>query len=152
MTSFRKRLREYAIGQISGEGEHKRTELAAAFLADNLDVAREYMQDLAERQIAELIKELCDEPAQDPLPIFAGFPAAITVAPGVVKATENCTLNDLGIGLEYRRKNVSDAQRKLAEYGDAMARFEALRTREDETVGECAQRLRATQQKDKPTP
>lgn len=142
MTSFRKKLREYAAVEIEQPGEHKRTEIADAFLEAYPELAREYMRDLALKQIADLIKELCDEPEADPLPLFSGFPAAITVSPGVVKATKHCTLNDLGAGLDYRRENVRHAQERLKAYAESMAKFELLRKAEDETVGDCAERLR----------
>lgn len=140
--SLRKLLREYVAGQIGQPGEHKKSELASAFLDEHDEEARQYMRDLAERQIAELIKELCDEPDEDPLPIFSGFPRAIAIAPGVVKATTNCTLDDLGTGLQYRQENVDNAQRRLRQYMQSMARFEILRENDAETVGECTERLR----------
>lgn len=140
--SLRKILREYVAEQIGQPGEHKKAELAAAFLDNHADLAAEYLRELAEKRVAELIKELCDEPVPDPLPLFAGFPAAIAVAPGVVKATANCGLNDLAAGLEYRRQNVLHAQDRMEKYGESMARFELLRDDEAETVGECAERLR----------
>lgn len=140
--SLRKQLRAYVAEQIAQPGEHKKAELAAAFLDEHSDLAREYMRDLAEKQVAGLIKDLCDESETDPLPVFSGFPAAIAVAPGVVKATANCNLNDLGAGLEYRRQNLRHAQERLEAYGDSMTKFELLRQAEAETVGECADRLR----------
>jgi len=141
--SLRKMLREYVAEQIAQPGEHKKAELAAAFLDENADAAREYLRELAERQIASLIKELCDEPEADPLPLFTGFPVAIAVAPGVVKATANCTFDDLGAGLAYREENVRHAQERLNAYRDSMAKFDLMRRRDDETVGQCTERLRA---------
>lgn len=140
--SLRKMLREYVAEQIAQPGEHKKAELASAFLDENAELAREYLRELAEKRVAELIKELCDEPEADPLPLFRGFPAAIAVAAGVVKATNNCTLDDLGAGLAYREENVRNAQERLAAYGDSMAKFELMRASEAETVGECSARLR----------
>lgn len=142
--SLRKLLREYLADQLAEPGEHKKTELAAAFLDEHADQAQAYLRELAERQVAELIKELCDQPEQDPLPIFAGFPQAIAVAPGVVKATRNCTLDDLGAGLEYRVQNLEHVRQKFEGYRDAMLRFDQLRASETETVGECTDRLRRT--------
>lgn len=140
--SLRKMLRAYVAEQIAQPGEHKKAELAAAFLDEHTDAVRDYLRDLAERQVASLIKELCDEPEVDPLPLFTGFPVAIAVAPGVVKATANCTLDDLGAGLTYREDNVRHALERLDAYRDSMAKFDALRRRDDETVGQCAERLR----------
>lgn len=142
--SLRKMLREYLAERLTQPGEHKKAELAAAFLDDNADLAREYLRELAEKRVAELIKEFCDEQAPDPLPLFSGFPAAIAVAPGVVKATANCDLDDLGAGLAYREENVRHAQDKLRDYRESMNRFELLRTSEAETVGECTERLRSS--------
>ena len=142
MSSFRKTLREYAAGQIAQPGEHKRQEIADQFLDDNPALAAQYMRELAARRVAELIKELCDEPENDPLPMFSGFPRAIAIAPGVVKSAEHCTFDDLGAGLEYRRKNADDVMRKLDAYRDSMAVFVSLRSSETETVGECSARLR----------
>ncbi len=141
--SLRKMLREYVAEQIAQPGEHKKAELAAAFLDDHAAEAAEYLRELAERQIASLIKELCDEPDADPLPLFSGFPVAISVAPGVVKATSNCTLDDLGAGLAARDDNIRHAIKSRDEYRESMNRFELLRTAETETVGECTERLRA---------
>lgn len=146
--SLRKELRAYVAGELAKPGEHKKAELAASFLDDHRQLAIQYMRELAERQVAELIKELCDEPDADPLPLFSGFPAAIAVAPGVVKATVNCNLNDLAAGLEYRRQNVQHALQRFEEYGDSMAKFELMRSSETETVGECAERLRKNPPKD----
>ncbi len=140
---FHKALRAYATGQIAQPGEHKRQEIADGFLDDNPELAREWMRALASKQIAELIKGLCDQPEADPLPLFSGFPAAIAIAPGVVKATQHCTLDDLGAGLAYRQENVRNARERLKAYGEAMAAFESLRANESETVGECSERLRA---------
>lgn len=142
MSRFHKTLRAYAADQIAKPGEHKRQEIADRFLDDNPEIAHEFMRALASKQIAELIKSLCDEPEADPLPIFSGFPAAITVADGVVKATEHCVLGDLGAGLENRNENVRHALKKLEAYRDSMAAYESLRGAEDETVGECTKRLR----------
>lgn len=142
MNPFTKALREFAAGRIAEPGEHKRAEIAEAFLDENTELARSYMRELAGKHVAALIKELCDMPEADPLPLFNGFPRAIAVAPGVVKATANCTLDDLGAGLEYRRDNVRHAQERLKAYGESMTRFEALRATETETVGECSDRLR----------
>ena len=140
--SLRKILRQYVAEQVAKPGEHKKAELAAAFLDEHADLAAEYLRELAEKRVAELIKEMCDEPDVDPLPLFSGFPAAIAVAPGVVKATANCDLNDLGAGLGYREENVRHAQDKLRDYRESMNRFELMRATEAETVGECADRLR----------
>lgn len=142
MTDFSKALRGFVAEQIAQPGEHKRVEMAAAFLDEHSEVAAEHLRDLAERSVARLIKELCDESEADPLPIFSGFPMAIAVSPGVVKATINCTLADLGAGLAYRADNVRNAQDKLRAFRESMARFEALRTGDEETVGECTERLR----------
>lgn len=142
MTAFSKTLRTFALDQIGTPGEHKPAQIAAEFLDRNPDLAREYIRELAERRVAELVKDLCDEPAQDPLPLFSGFPAAITVAPGVVKAIDHCNLDDLGAGLAYRADNVRNAQKRLEEYRLSMAKFDMLRERPDETVGELSQRLR----------
>lgn len=140
--SLRKLLRAYLADQLGVPGEHKKAELAAAFLDEHAAEAAAYLRELAERQVAELIKEFCDEPEQEPLPMFAGFPSAIAVAPGVVKATRHCTLDDLGAGLAYRADNVLHAQRRLDEYRESMSRFELLRNSETETVGDCSDRLR----------
>lgn len=140
--SFRKMLRAFAAEQIGKPGEHKRQELADAFLDQNPELAREYMRDLASKHVAGLIKDLCDESGPDPLPLFAGFPAAIAIAPGVVKSTANCTLDDLGAGLSYREQNVRNARERLEAYGRSMEAFVSLRNAETETVGECSERLR----------
>lgn len=142
MSTFHKRLREFARDRINQPGEHKRQEIAEAFLDEFPELAQEYVRELASRKVADLIKEECDAPGADPLPIFDGFPQAITVSPGVVKATVNCTLDDLGAGLQYREENVKHARERLKAYSDSMHRYEALRTAETETVGECQDRLR----------
>lgn len=143
MSDFRKRLREFAAEQIAQPGEHKRAEIAAQFLDDNPELARAYVRELAERQIATLIKDLCDEPDGHALTLFNGLPTAITVAPGVVKATTNCDLNDLGAGLTFRRENVRNATDRLNRYIESMNRYESLRKSEEETVGAVTERLRA---------
>lgn len=143
MSTFRKRLREFAAEEIAKPGEHKRQEIADQFLDDNPELAAEYVRELAAKKVAELIKEMCDEPEDDPLPIFNGFPRAITIAPGVVKASEHCTLDDFGAGLDPRLKNIKDAQRRLESYKDSMALFETLRSGAAETLGQCSKRLRA---------
>jgi len=134
-------LRAYLADQLAEPGEHKKTELASAFLDEHAAEAAAYLRELAERQVAELIKEFCDEPDREQLSLFTGLPVAIAVGPGVVKATNNCTLDDLGAGLAYRAENIRHAQRRLDDYRESMHRFEQLRAG-DETVGECAQRLR----------
>jgi hypothetical protein len=143
LSTFNKRLREYATDRINQPGEHKRFEIAQEFLNEFPELTQEYVLELASRKVADLIKAMCDEPEDNPLPIFNGFPHAITVAPGVVKATTNCTLDDLGAGLQYREENVKNARERLKAYSDSMHRYEALRTDEAETVGECQDRLRA---------
>jgi hypothetical protein len=142
MSTFNKRLREYASDRINQPGEHKRLAIADAFLDENPELAHQYIRELASKKVADLIKAMCDEPEDNPLPIFNGFPHAITVAPGVVKATANCNLDDLGAGLQYREENVRNARERLKEYADSMTRYEALRSSEVETVGECQDRLR----------
>jgi hypothetical protein len=142
MSTLRKALRTYVAQQVAKPGEHKKAELAASFLDEHDELAREYMRELAERAVADLIKDLCDESDIDPLPIFSGFPAAIAVAPGIVKATSNCLLDDLGVGMNNREENVQNAERKRRAFAESMARYEALRKDELETVGECTERLR----------
>lgn len=142
MSTFTKRLRAFAADRISAPGEHKRAEIADAFLDEHPDIAHEYLRELASKKVADLIKDLCDEPDGDPLPIFAGIPAAIAIAPGVVKASANCTLDDLGAGLEYRRQNIRHAQQRFDRYAASMTAYESLRATEAETLGECADRLR----------
>lgn len=142
MTTFHKALRAFAAEKIAEPGDHKRREIADAFLDANPELAHEYVRDLAGRKVADLIKELCDERTADPLPLFSGFPVAITVSPGVVKASDQCDLNDLGAGLAYRHENVQHAQKKLDAYRSSMAAFESLRASEVETLGECQERLR----------
>lgn len=142
MSGLRSILRAYVAEQINLPGEHKKSVLAVDFLDTHQDLAREYMRELAEKSIASLIKELCDEPEADPLPIFSGFPAVLAVSPGVVKAIVNCTLDDLTAGLEYRRDNVRNAQDRLRAYSESMARFELLASDKDETVGQCTERIR----------
>lgn len=140
--SLRKKVREFAAELISGPGEHKKSEIAAQFLNEHGDYAAEYLRELAEMRVAELIKEMCDEQHKDALPMFAGLPAAIAVAPGVVKATANCTLDDLGAGLENRRQNLQRAAEKFDAYGQSMSAFDRMRNSETETVGQCEARLR----------
>lgn len=141
--SLRKKLREYAAEQIGQPGEHKKAEIASAFIDEYGDFIAEYTRELVERYIQSLIKELSDEPQDDPLPLFNGFPTAIAVAPGVVKATVNCNLDDLGAGLQYRAENIRHAQERMDAYRNSMAAFVSVRSSEDETVGECQERLRA---------
>lgn len=142
MSAFSKKLRAYAAEQIGQPGEHKRQEIAVAFLDDNPELAGQHMRELASKRVAELIKELCEEPEHDPLPIFSGFPAAIAVAAGVVKSTEHCNLDDLGAGLRYREENLRHARERLDAYDRSMTAFAGLRASEAETVGECSARLR----------
>jgi len=142
MNDFNKQLRAFASDEISKPGEHKRRQIADKFLAAHPDLAHDYVLELASTQVAKLIKQMCDESGADPLPLFSGFPAAIVIAPGVVKATANCTLDDLGAGLEYRKENLRHAQERFEEYGRSMAAFVSLRASESETVGECQARLR----------
>lgn len=140
--AFNAKLREFAVAEIDKPGNHDRTDIADRFLAEHPDLAAAYIRDLAVKKIADLIKDLCDEPADfGQLKLFGGFPNAIAVADGVVKSTRQCTLDDLGAGLEYRRLNVTRAQDSLRAYGESMAAFEALRVRDDETVGEVADRV-----------
>jgi hypothetical protein len=140
--SLRKKLREFAAEQIAQPGEHKKAEIASSFIDEHTDYIAEYTRELVERYIQGLIKELSDEPQGDPLPLFSGFPTAIAVAPGVVKATTNCNLDDLGAGLQYRSENVRHAQDRLDAYRNSMAAFVAMRTGEADTVGEVQDRLR----------
>lgn len=140
--SLRKKLREYAAEQIAQPGEHKKAEIASAFIDEHTDYIAEYTRELVERYIQGPIKELSDEPQDNPLPLFSGFPTAIAVAPGVVKAAINCNLDDLGAGLQYRSENVRHAQERLDAYRNSMGAFVAMRTSEAETVGECQERLR----------
>lgn len=142
MTEFHQQLRAFALDEITKPGEHKRREIADKFLAAHPDLAHEYALELASNQVAKLIKQMCDESGVEVLPIFSGFPAAIVIAPGVVKATANCTLDDLGAGLAYRRENLRHAQERFEEYGRSMAAFVSLRVSDTETVGECEARLR----------
>lgn len=142
MSEFHKQLRAFAVEEIGKPGKHKRREIAERFLDAFPDLAASHLQGLASDHIAKLIKAMCDEATADPLPLFCGFPAAIVIAPGVVKATANCTLDDLGAGLSYREENVRNARDRLEAYGKSMTAFVALRVREDETVGECEKRVR----------
>lgn len=142
MSTFHKTLRAFASEEIAKPGEHKRQEIAEAFMDAFPELARDYMRELAGKHINDLIKSQCDLPEADPLPLFSGFPSAITVAPGVVKATKNCTFDDLGAGLDYRQENVRNAQERLEAYKDSMAAFVSMRKTETETVGECSDRLR----------
>lgn len=142
MSTFHKTLRAFAVDLINQPGDHKRNEIADAFLDAYPELAREYMRELAVKQVAAQIKDVCDAAAADPLPLFSGFPAAIAVGPGVVKATKHCVLNDLGAGLEYRMENLRNARARAKAYGQAMTAYEGLRASEVETVGECADRLR----------
>jgi hypothetical protein len=144
MSTFSRRLREFAAAEIAKPGAHGRIELASRFLDEHADLAALFLRSLAEKQVASLIKDLCDEPTNEWQPdLFGGFPAAIVVEPGHVKATAHCTIQDLAAGLSYRKDNVTRAQDKLRAYVDAMALFENLRERDDETVGEVTARLRA---------
>lgn len=140
--SLRKKFREFAAEQIAQPGEHKKAEIASAFIDEHSEFIADYTRELLERYMTGLVKELSDEPQDDPLPLFNGFPTAIAVAPGVVKATTNCNLDDLGAGLQYRSENVRHAQDRLDAYRRSMAAFVAMRTAEAETVGECQDRLR----------
>lgn len=140
--SLRKKFREFATGVIAQPGEHKKAEIAAAFLDEHADVVAEYTRELLERYVTGLVKDLSDEPQDDPLPLFSGFPQAIAVAPGVVKATANCNLDDLGAGLQYRAENIRHAQERFDAYRNSMTAYVSVRTSEAETVGECQDRLR----------
>ena len=140
---FRSRLREFAATEIGKPGSHSYAEIATRFLAEHPLLAEEYVRSLAERQVSQLVKDLCDEPADFGQPdLFGGFPAAITVADGEVKASQNCTIDDLGAGLEYRRQNVRRAQERMASYVRSMQLFDGLKERDDETVGEVAERVK----------
>lgn len=140
---FRQRLREYVAESVAKPGEHRYAELAEQFLADNPELARSYLNDLARTAVAKLTKELCeDSPTDKQMSIFGGFPTAIAIADGVVKATRNCVLNDLGAGLAYRQDNVDRARERLKSYADSMQLYEALRSSDEETVGEVADRVK----------
>lgn len=145
---FRTRLREFAVAEIGKPGQHPYAEIAARFLVENPLLAEEYMRQLAGVQVSRLVKDLCDEPADFGQPdLFGGFPAAITVSDGVVKASQNCTIDDLGAGLEYRRQNARRAQERMAAYVRSMQLFDGLRERDDETVGEVADRVKNRKKK-----
>ncbi len=97
---------------------------------------------LLQRYVGEQLRRLLRRPAG--LTLFPALPVALTVADGVVKAVEHCDLGDLGAGLAYRQENLRRAQDKFNAYVESMARFELLRERDDETVGEVVARLRTT--------
>lgn len=146
MSTFSRRLREFAAAEIAKPGTHTRAELAQRFLDEHADLARTFIRGLAERRVADLIRDLCDEPTTEWQPdLFGGFPAAVVVEPGLVKATANCDLADLAAGEKNREENIRAASHKLRRYRASMASFEALRERDDETVGEVTARLRARQ-------
>ena len=141
--TFRSRLRSYTAEAISEPGEHSRGDIAQAFLAENAELAQVALIRLAERQVDALIKEMCDADPDDPqLRLFDGLPAAIAVAPGVVKAIEQCTPEDLQIGEKHRIDNIRSARGRLDRYRTGVRTYLAQR-QGDETVGDTARRLGA---------
>lgn len=140
---FSARLREFALAKIKEPGDHSRTEIAKAYIAEESKLIAAYVESIVLQKVTDLLKDLFEEPADfGQLELFNGLPTAITIADGVVKSTDQCTLNDLGAGLEYRRLNIIRAQGKMRAYEHSMAAFAELREREDETLGEVAARLR----------
>lgn len=141
MSNFRKALRAHTADQLAQPGEHNRDEMAQAFLAEHADLAEIAMQRLVERQVGSLIKEMCDaDPEQEMLAVFDGLPAAIATGPGSVKAIEYCTPEDLELGEQHRRDNITSARSRLARYRKGVTKYLTER-QGDETVGATAERI-----------
>lgn len=141
-STFRKRLREYAVKQITEPGTHHRSDIARAFLEENPDLAELAMQELAESAVNRLIGDMCDESAVGPqATLFGGFPAAIAVGEGTVKAIEYCTAEDVEIGYQHRLQNIERARDKAQTYQESRDLFLANRRSDGETVGQVAKRL-----------
>jgi len=138
---FTTALRRSVTDALAEPGEHSRADLAQAFLAENPELAAAAITNLAEKQVGELIKALCDaEPDDAQMSFFAGLPAAIAVGPGLVKSIEHCDPDDLAIGEEHRKDNITSARGRLKRYRDGVDAYVKARV-DAETVGETAKRL-----------
>ena len=141
MTTFRKSLNAYVDEILATDGEHKRAEIAEAFLDANPELALQEMRHLAERQVDSIIKARCnEEPSEQIALYFDGLPAAVAVAPGVVKAIEFCTPEDIAVGKSSREDNIRDARARLRRYAQGAGRYLTQR-KGSETVGETQRRL-----------
>jgi len=138
---FNTALRTYVAETLAQPGEHSRSELAQSFLAQHPDLAGVRLVTLAQAQVDILIREMCDADSGDEqMAFFDGLPAAIAVAPGTVKAIEFCTPEDLEVGEQHRRDNITSAQDKLRRFQTGVRKYLKARM-SGETVGDTARRL-----------
>jgi hypothetical protein len=143
MSTFNKALREFTAARLSQSPDGLvRSEIATEFLAINTELGGVLLRQLAERQIDALIKAMSNEDADgDQGVLFPGFPAAVSVAPGVAKSIEFCTGDDIEVAREHKDKNIDDARVKLKRFDESRDAFYRNRIREDETVGDITARL-----------
>lgn len=139
MTSIRPAIRQYVSDLLRDGHDVVRHDAADQFISDHPDEIAGATEQLVRDAIAAAMRQLCSERPEDTgqLTLLPGLPAAVSIAPGVVRPLNRCTWADLEIGRSERVENIANAEKRLDEYdADAELLRPLLEGRPDLTVGD----------------
>lgn len=93
-------------------------EAAEDFVDDHEELVQQHFMQMVIRQITNEIKNRAQAPAKafGQGVLFAGLPAAVTIAEGRTKPLKVCTWDDLQIGRTFREDNIANAREALLAY------------------------------------
>lgn len=123
MSILTKEIGRYVDNLLDTSDEIVHNEAADDFIDAHADLLDDYVIGLIRRYIKDEIKKrtqvTCPPLGQGVL--FAGLPAAVTVADGRTKPLRSCTWSDLQVGRQYKVENIDFAREALRLYDEDLA-------------------------------
>lgn len=143
MSLLTKSIDHYVDDLLASGEDIVHGEAADVFIAAHSDVIGEHVGDLVRREICAAIKKRSQAPAP-PMGqgvLFAGLPAAVTIADGITRPIDRCTRADLALGRGVKVDNISAAIAALDAYDTDVARLIPFMGDDETTVGQIVHRL-----------
>ncbi|MBA2558445.1 MAG: hypothetical protein H0V07_00895, partial [Propionibacteriales bacterium] len=118
-------VRTYLAEAIATGRDIVYADVADQFVTAHEDELMEHAADMVRAAVAAVLKNLCAERAEDngQLSLLPGIPAAIAIAPGVVRPRERCNWADLQVGRVERVSNIAHAEKALDLYDKDLDRL-----------------------------
>ena len=139
MSILTKEIGRYVDDLLDTTDEIVHNEAADDFIDAHSDLLDDYVIGLIRRYIKDEIKKRTQvaAPALGQGVLFAGLPAAVTVADGRTKPLRSCTWVDLQVGRQYKVENIDFARESLRLYDEDLALLRADMEGGDVTVAEA---------------
>lgn len=123
MSILTKEIGRYVDTLLDTTDEIVHNDAADDFIDAHADLLDDYVISVIRRYIKDEIKKRTQvaAPAFGQGVLFAGLPAAVTVADGRTKPLRSCTWSDLQVGRQYKVENIEFARESLRLFDEDLA-------------------------------